>query len=174
MTNRRPLERQRRYDQDFRWAKTRRAIVKGRSARRNHGRRYNPVASNEAQGMHSRVWRKLRSSTWKRLSFLSTMRTKKLSPQSTKVLQMPRQVARPRVKRFASSSPSGFPTQDAKSGRSGPWLPNGCSVTKVQLLCIVLSLSCANYLLIPYWVHLPQNLGDRVERGYEGLLSQPS
>lgn len=49
----------------------------------------------------------------------------------------------------------------------------GAAITKVQLLGHVLSLSCANYLRIPYCIHLPQNLGDRAGRGYEGLLLRP-
>src|ERR1700744_3303023 len=46
-------------------------------------------------------------------------------------------------------------------------------VTKVQLPAIVLSLSCASPGRGSYCTHLPQNLGDRVGRGYEGLLFQP-
>src|ERR1039457_2980945 len=34
-------------------------------------------------------------------------------------------------------------------------------------------VTCANLIATAYCIHLPQNLGDRVGRGYEGLLFQP-
>ena len=34
-------------------------------------------------------------------------------------------------------------------------------------------VTCADYLRTAYCIHLPQNLGERVGGGYEGLLFQP-
>jgi hypothetical protein len=68
---------------------------------------------------------------------------------------------------------------EVRSGRSfalvslRKWLPSVETLLRKYNRRIVLSLSCVNYSAIPYCIHLPQNLGDRAGRGYEGLLFQP-